>query len=118
MTPKPFEGVMCPLLAPLDKKERLIEKDLRKFVRWQLDNGANAFLSPSGTGEFFALRAEERKRFVQIVVDEVKGKVPVVAMVGDCGTTLALQHLKNAQDAGADAAMAPPVYYCPIAQRG
>jgi len=118
MSSKPFRGVMCPLLCPLDKDERIIEKDVRRLVRWQLDNGVNALMAPSGTGEFFALRADERKRFVEIVVDEADGEVPVIAMVGDCGTTLALQHLKNAQDAGADGAMAPPVYFCPIDQRG
>lgn len=50
-----FEGIVTPLLSPLDKNERLIAKDLEKLIRYQIGNGVQALLAPSGSGEFFAL---------------------------------------------------------------
>lgn len=118
MSSKFLEGVVCPLCAPLDEKERIIEQDVRKLVRYELEHGINGFLVPSGTGEFFALTADERRRFIEIVVDEVQDRVPVIAVVGDCGTRKALQHLEVARQAGADEVMSTPVFFAVVDQRG
>lgn len=111
-----FEGVMVPLFLPLDENERIIESDLVKHVRYLLDHGVHGFLVPSGTGEFYNLSFDERRRSVEIVAGEAKGQVLVVSLTGDCGTRNALKHIAAAQDAGADAAMVTPPYYSPISQ--
>jgi dihydrodipicolinate synthase/N-acetylneuraminate lyase len=68
-----FEGIVTPLLSPVDKNERLIAKDLVKLVRYQIESGVQALLAPSGSGEFFALPDEERQRLVEIVVEAAAG---------------------------------------------
>jgi len=111
-----FEGIVTPLLSPLDKNERLIAKDLAKLVRYQIKSGVQALLAPSGSGECFALPDDERQRLVEIVVEAAAGKIPVIAMTADCGTRKVLKHIEAARKAGADGVMVPPVYYTVIDQ--
>jgi 4-hydroxy-tetrahydrodipicolinate synthase len=113
-----FEGIVVPLFSPLDEHERVIERDLRSLVRHLLGKGVAGFLAPSGTGEFFSLSAEERRRSVAIVADEVRGRVPVIAIAGACSTRESLGHIRAARAAGADAVMATPPYYAPVGQPG
>lgn len=113
-----FEGVVAPLFSPLDRRERIIERDLVKLVRHLLARGIHGFLAPSGTGEFFGLSAEERRRTVAIVAGEAKGQVPVIAIAGACSTKESLVLIETARRAGADAVMATPPYYAPVDQRG
>jgi dihydrodipicolinate synthase/N-acetylneuraminate lyase len=111
-----FEGVIVPLLLPLDKDEKIIEADLLKHARDLLGRGVNGFLVPSGTGEFYTLTSEQRRRSVEIVARAVKGTVPVIAMTAETGTRKALTLIQDARQAGADAVMLPPPYYSPIDQ--
>ena len=117
MSDKLFEGIIVPLLSPLDEQERIIEEDLTKLVKSLLEKDINGFLAPSGTGEFFNLSFKERRRIVEIVTKAAKGKVPVISMVGDCSTFTALKYIDAARQAGADAVMAMPPYYTHINQR-
>ena len=114
MDQRQFEGVITPVLMPLDEEERVIGQDLARHVRNLVDKGVKGILIPSGTGEFYNLTSEQRTRSIEAVVQEVKGEALVVAMVTDCGTRNALKHIENAREAGADAVMADPPYYTPI----
>jgi 4-hydroxy-tetrahydrodipicolinate synthase len=113
-----LEGIVVPLFSPLDKRERIIERDLRKLVRYLLACGVHGFLAPSGTGEFFNLSPEERRRTVEIVVGETQGRVPIIAIAGACGTRESLRLIEDARKAGADAVMATPPYYAVVDQGG
>ena len=111
-----FEGVIVPLFLPLDESERIIEGDLVKYVRHLMDRGIHGFLVPSGTGEFYNLSFDERRRATEIVAREVKGRALVISMTSDCGTRNALKLVAAAREAGADAAMMNPPYYSPVSQ--
>jgi 4-hydroxy-tetrahydrodipicolinate synthase len=113
-----FEGIIVPLFSPLDAQERIVERDLRSLIRHLLGKGVAGFLAPSGTGEFFSLSADERRRTVAIVADEVRGRVPVIAIAGACSTRESLGYIEAARAAGADAVMATPPYYAPVGQHG
>lgn len=113
-----FEGIVTPLLIPLDKDEKIIEKDLDSHVRGLMNSGITAFLIPSGTGEFYNLTPEERRRATEIVVRIAKNKALIIAMVSDCGTRNTLRHIAAAREAGADAVMASPPYYVHVDQKG
>jgi len=106
-----FEGIMTPLLLPLDEDERIIESDLESLGRELLTKGINGFLVPSGTGEFYNLAFEERVRATETIVRISKGRALVVSMVSDCGTRNSLRHIAAARQAGADAVMACPPYF-------
>lgn len=100
------------MVTPLNADETLDETSLRRLVDFLVDAGVHGIWSMGTTGEFAALPEAERAKGVRATVEQVGGRVPVIANVGDSSTALALRHAKHAVDAGADAiALTPPHYY-------
>ena len=66
------------------------------------------------TGEFSTLSSDERRLVVEIVVDQVAGRVPVIAQTGATSTAEAIRLSRHAQAAGADVIMAVAPYYEPL----
>jgi 4-hydroxy-tetrahydrodipicolinate synthase len=100
------------MVTPLNPDETLDEPSLRRLVDFLVGAGVHGIWSMGTTGEFAALPEQERARGVAATVDQVRGRVPVIANIGDSSTTLALRHAKHAAKAGADAlALTPPHYY-------
>jgi 5-dehydro-4-deoxyglucarate dehydratase len=89
----------------------------RTHVREGLEAGAGAVFACCGTGEFHALTPEEFRDCVAVAVDEVRGRVPVVAGAG-YGTALARQFALLAEEAGADGLLAMPPYLVVPSQAG
>jgi 4-hydroxy-tetrahydrodipicolinate synthase len=107
-----LQGIFVPMLTPLNEDETLDEASLRRLVDFLVDAGVHGIWSMGTTGEFAALPEAERARGVAATVDQVNGRVPVVANIGDSSTGLALRHARHAVEAGADAlALTPPHYY-------
>jgi 4-hydroxy-tetrahydrodipicolinate synthase len=112
MEPKRLKGIVVPMLTPLAADESIDEASLRRLVDFLVGAGVHGIWAMGTTGEFAALPEEERARAVQATVDQVAGRVPVIANVGDSSTGLALRHARHAVNAGADAlALTPPHYY-------
>jgi 4-hydroxy-tetrahydrodipicolinate synthase len=100
------------MLTPLNVDESLDEASLRRLVDFLVGAGVHGIWSMGTTGEFAALPERERAKGVAATVEQVAGRVPVIANIGDSSTTLALRHARHAVDAGADAlALTPPHYY-------
>jgi 5-dehydro-4-deoxyglucarate dehydratase len=89
----------------------------RAHVRRGVEAGAAAAFVCCGTGEFHALTPEEFRACVTAAVEEVAGRVPVVAGAG-YGTALALQYAAIAEQAGADGLLAMPPYLVAADQQG
>jgi len=106
-----LSGIIVPLATPLHSDESVDEPALRRLVQHVLRGGVHGIFASSSTGEFAALTDQERRRALEIVVDEVKGAVPVLAGVGDSGTRRALQRVEEAQEIGVDALVAILPYY-------
>src|SRR5215467_987224 len=97
-----FTGLGTALVTPFNKNGEMDEKAVRRLGRRQIDNGAH-FLVPVGTtGENPTLDVRERIRMVEILVDEAKGQVPVVAGCGGYDTREIVELAKEMQHAGAD----------------
>ncbi|HEX8967553.1 MAG TPA: dihydrodipicolinate synthase family protein [Chloroflexota bacterium] len=112
MQPARFQGIFVPMLTPLTSDESLDEASLRRLVDFLVDAGVHGIWSMGTTGEFAALPEAERARGVAATVEQVAGRVPVIANIGDSSTGLALRHARHAAAAGADAlALTPPHYY-------
>lgn len=100
------------MVTPLNADETLDESSLRRLVDFLVGAGVHGIWSMGTTGEFAALPEQERARGVAATVEQVGGRVPVIANIGDSSTALALRHAKHAAQAGADAlALTPPHYY-------
>jgi 4-hydroxy-tetrahydrodipicolinate synthase len=112
MEPARLHGIFVPMLTPLRPDESVDESSLRRLVDFLVSSGVHGIWGMGTTGEFAALPEAERARALQATVEQVAGRVPVIANIGDSSTGLALRHGRRAVDAGADAlALTPPHYY-------
>lgn len=113
------EGILPALVTPFTDDRKSIDEDrLRALVNHCLELGVHGVVPCGTTGEFVNLTSEEKKYVIKIVVDEVNGRVPVVAGTGASGTREAVEMTKYAKDVGATAALIVTPYYMKPADRG
>jgi len=113
------EGILPALVTPFtDDGKDVDEKRLRALVEHCLRLGVHGVVPCGTTGEFVNMSVQEKKKTIQIVVDEVNGRVPVVAGTGASGTREAVELTKYAKDVGAAAALIVTPYYLKPADRG
>jgi 5-dehydro-4-deoxyglucarate dehydratase len=93
------------------------EAAYRAHLKWTLSNSPAGVFAACGTGEFFSLTAEEVERVTRVTVEDVRGKVPVLAGVG-YGTAMAIDLAKRAERAGADGILLLPPYLVNASQQG
>lgn len=106
-----FEGAITAMVSPLDKNGDVDEKGLRKNVEFQIKEGIQGLVPMGTTGECATLSYEEHNRVVDIVVDAVKGRVPVIAGTGSNSTWETIMLTRHAKEAGADGALLVCPYY-------
>lgn len=101
-------GVINILATPFDAEGRVDEASLRRLVDFQLERGAVGLNVLGIMGEFHKLSDEERRRVTEVVIDQARGRVPVIVGCSHTGTQVALELARHAQDAGAAAVMVAP----------
>ncbi len=115
---KGFTGCGTALVTPFQKDFSLDEEALRRLVQRQIDGGIN-FLVPCGTtGESPTLSHEEHLRVVAIVLEEAKGKVPVLAGAGGYDTRKVIEVAREVERMGADGILSVTPYYNKPTQEG
>lgn len=113
-----FEGSYVALVTPFDNNGKIDEKKIRELVNWHVENGTSGIVPCGTTGETPTLSEEEYKRVIKIVVDEVAGRIKVVAGAGANSTEKAIELTKYAKSVGADAVLSTCPYYNKPSQRG
>ena len=112
-----FAGAITAIVTPF-KGGTVDEESLRRLVEEQIAGGTDG-ISPCGTtGESTTLTHEEHDRVIEIVIDAVKKRVPVIAGTGSNSTAEAVRLTKHAWQAGADAALIVCPYYNRPTQEG
>jgi 4-hydroxy-tetrahydrodipicolinate synthase len=107
----PFTGCGTALVTPFDASGAVDEAAVRRLARRQVEAGIH-FLVPCGTtGETPTLSAEERRRVVEIVVEEAAGKVPVLAGAGGYDTRGVVEAARAMEAAGAQGLLSVTPYY-------
>ncbi|MGH9886863.1 MAG: 4-hydroxy-tetrahydrodipicolinate synthase, partial [bacterium] len=120
MTPnaKRLTGCGTALVTPFNADRSLDEGALRALVDWQIEEGIH-FLVPCGsTGEAATMSAEEHQRAVQVVVEQARGRVPIVAGAGSNDTAKAIALSKAMRDVGATHLLHTSPMYNKPPQRG
>ena len=113
-----FTGVGTALVTPFTKTGALDEVAVRRLARRQIDAGIH-FLCPCGTtGENPTLTDDERVRIVEILVDEAKGAVPVLAGAGGYDTKEVIHLAGLMRNAGASGLLSVTPYYNKPTQEG
>ncbi|MEM2926200.1 MAG: 4-hydroxy-tetrahydrodipicolinate synthase [Candidatus Bathyarchaeia archaeon] len=106
-----LEGIIPALVTPFTPNDEVDEAALRKLIRYVLENGVHGVMTTGGNGEFPHLLREERMKVLEVTVDEVDGRVPVIACTSACSVKEAVLLGKHAEDSGADALILVPPYY-------
>jgi 4-hydroxy-tetrahydrodipicolinate synthase len=112
-------GILPALVTPFTEDGKQVDEEaLRNLVDHCMELGVSGVVPCGTTGEFVNLTTEEKKRVIEVVVDQVKGKVKVVAGTGASGTDQAVEMTKFAKDAGVDAALIVTPFYLKPTDRG
>jgi 4-hydroxy-tetrahydrodipicolinate synthase len=105
-----LSGSMTALATPF-RNGALDEEAYRGLVRQQLAGGTAALLPMGTTGEAMTMSPAERIRAVRLVVEEARGKVPVIAGAGSNSTAETVEAMAGVREAGADGALVVTPYY-------
>jgi 4-hydroxy-tetrahydrodipicolinate synthase len=112
-----FRGSFTALITPF-KNGSLDEKAFRDLVDWQIAEGTNGLVPVGTTGESPTLSHDEHMQVVEWCVEQVRGRVPVIAGAGSNSTKEAIGLAQHAEKAGADAVLVVSPYYNKPTQEG
>lgn len=114
-----LRGCHIPLVTPFLEDGSIDEPGLRNLVNHLIEVEKVDGLVPCGTtGESPTLTHEEHGRVIQIVVEETRGRVPVIAGTGSNSTAEAIEMTRHAEQVGADASLQVCPYYNKPTQEG
>ena len=105
-----FQGSTVAIVTPF-RAGKIDEQKFGDLIEWQIQEGTDAILSCGSTGEAETLSMEEHQRLVDLSVEAVAGRRPVIAGTGSNNTTEALRLTRHAKNAGASAALIVTPYY-------
>lgn len=111
-------GSMVALVTPMDAQGRLDWDSLSRLVDFHLQEGTDAIVAVGTTGESATLDVDEHVQVIRKVVDQVKGRIPVIAGTGANCTREAVALTQAAKDAGVDACLLVTPYYNKPTQEG
>ncbi len=117
-THKKFRGTATAIITPFKKDGSIDEPALRKFVDFQIEGGVEALVPVGTTGENPTLSADEQKRVIEVVIEQANKRVKIFAGAGSNNTAEAIEKVKFAKKAGADAALVVGPYYNKPTQNG
>jgi 4-hydroxy-tetrahydrodipicolinate synthase len=104
-------GTMPAMVTPFTDKEQLDEAALRRLVNYLIMGGAHGLFAIGSQGEAYALSLHEKQRILEIVVEEVNGRVPVYAGTGAVTTSETIALTTMAEKIGASAASVITPYF-------
>ena len=113
-----FSGSIPALVTPFADDGAFNEAAFRDLVEWQIAEGSSALVACGTTGEAATMPAAEHFRVVRVCVEQARGRVPVIAGAGSNDTRVAIDNVRAAKEAGADAALCVPPYYNRPSQEG
>ncbi|MCB2183909.1 MAG: 4-hydroxy-tetrahydrodipicolinate synthase [Desulfobulbaceae bacterium] len=113
----PFRGAFVAIVTPFIDGE-LDEQGLKDLIEFQIANGTNGIVPCGTTGESATLSHDEHHRVVELTIETVNGRVPVLAGTGSNSTSETIELTRHAKEAGADGALVITPYYNKPSQEG
>ena len=113
---KPY-GIIPAMVTPLDENEALNESALRRLVNHLIEGGVHGLFAIGSQGEFWAFDPEEKRRILEVVVDETGGQVSVCGGTAAVSTREAVALTRMAEKVGVDAvSILTPFFVSPTQQ--
>ena len=113
-----FKGSMVAIVTPFKADGSFDEETYRQLIDFQIASGTDAIIPCGTTGESATLDFDEHARVIQVCIEQVNKRVPVIAGTGANSTTEAIGLSKNAKDMGADGLLLVCPYYNKPSQEG
>jgi 4-hydroxy-tetrahydrodipicolinate synthase len=106
-----FKGVGTALITPFKEDQSVDINSLKKILEHQLKNNIDALIVLGTTGESPVIEYEERRKLISAVVEEAKGKIPIIVGTGSNNTKKVIENNKLAEDLKADGLLIVNPYY-------
>jgi 4-hydroxy-tetrahydrodipicolinate synthase len=109
---------MTAIITPFDEQGRVDEESYRRLIEFQIENGTDVIVPCGTTGESATLNYHEHNRVIDICIEQVNKRVPVIAGTGSNSTAEAIEISRHAKAAGADGLLLVSPYYNRPSQEG
>ena len=106
-----FKGVGTALITPFKQDQSVDLDSLKKIVQKQIEAGVDALIVLGTTGESPVVNYDERRKIISLVVEEVKGKIPVIVGTGTNDTKKVIENNQQVKDLKADGVLIVNPYY-------
>jgi 4-hydroxy-tetrahydrodipicolinate synthase len=114
-TPK---GIYTAIVTPFDAADEFDAPAFRKLIDFQIASGAAGLLVVGGSGEFVSLTPSERQQVIEVAIDQVARRIPIVVGALAPATREVQETARYAEKAGADAVLVLPPYYIKASAAG
>ena len=108
---KKYHGVIPPIITPVNSDETVDEGGFRQIIDYCIDGGLHGLFVAGTNGDSMALTQKERNHAIQIALDQVRGRVPVMCGVMDTSTKRVIDNIKALEQMGGTCAVVTPVFY-------
>ncbi|VEU59289.1 N-acetylneuraminate lyase [Mesomycoplasma neurolyticum] len=107
-----FNGIFPALITPFSENGKLKENSLREIIRFLIDvQKVDGLYVTGSTGEFLLLSHDQKKRILEIVAEEAKGKITLIAQIGNLNLSEVKSLARHAEKLKYDAISAITPYY-------
>jgi len=113
-----LKGTIVAMITPFNSEDEVDQAGMRENINYLIDRGVEGVLAAGTTGESATITHVEQRKMMDILVDEVSGRVKAVAGAGSNSSKESLSLVKYAENAGADAALVITPYYNKPQQHG
>lgn len=113
-----FSGAITAMVTPFKADGSLDVEGLRQNIEFQISNGISGLVPLGTTGESPTISEDERIEVIKAVVDAANSRVPVIVGTGTNSTRTTIEHTRQAEELGADAALVVNPYYNKPTQEG
>ncbi|MBM4001739.1 MAG: dihydrodipicolinate synthase family protein [Planctomycetes bacterium] len=112
MSQQRLAGIFTPNIVPLNEQGDIHESETRRYVDWLIERGVHGLYPNGSTGEFTRFTAEERRRIIEIIADQTRGRVPILAGAAEANTRETIKACEYYHTLGCRAvAIVSPFYY-------
>jgi 4-hydroxy-tetrahydrodipicolinate synthase len=111
-------GCGTAIITPFRRDESLDEVALQRFIEFQISGGVDFLVACGTTGESVTMSEDEQARAVELTIETVAGRIPVVAGAGGYNTREVIEKIRRYEAMGADAILSVTPYYNKPTQEG
>ncbi len=113
-----LRGCGTAIVTPFRRDESIDEAALKRLIEYQIEGGVDFLVACGTTGESVTMTEDEQARVVQLTIETVKGRIPVVAGAGGYNTREVIEKIDRYATLGADAILSVTPYYNKPTQEG